>query len=91
MRPVPLPDGFFGVVDERERLLVQDLCSLREGRAWIARRRGLVAILCVVLVLLAGCGEDWASYDKPVGAETDWHACMRQHAPLDRSACRDLK
>jgi len=50
----------------------------------------VVILLCL---LLSGCGEDWGSYEKPAkgGKESDWHACMRQHDPIHRNVCRDLK
>jgi len=52
-----------------------------------------VVIALLSLLCLAGCGEDWADYHKPANpeSETDWHRCMRQHDPVHRSACRDLR
>lgn len=49
--------------------------------------------LMKTLVLLASCGDDYASYEKPTdpSMETEWHKCMRQNIPTTRHVCRDLK
>jgi len=48
----------------------------------------------LLLLLLTGCGDDFASYNKPANAdqETEWHRCMRQSNPIGRtSKCQDLR
>jgi hypothetical protein len=61
---------------------------------------GLAALL--LFLLLTGCGDDFASYDKPAPTydkdgnrqdhETEWHRCMRQSSPIGRSSkCQDLR
>jgi len=51
--------------------------------------RPIIALL--VCLLVAGCGEKYASYDYATNDETEWHRCMRQHTPVRRNACDDLK
>ena len=50
-------------------------------------------IAALSLIALTGCGDDFASYEKPAnGQETEWHRCMRQSAPVGRSSkCQDLR
>lgn len=51
-------------------------------------------IAIILMLLLAGCGDDYATYEAPAdGAyESEWHKCMRQSAPIGRSAkCQDLR
>lgn len=52
----------------------------------------VVVGIVVLAFLLCGCGENWDSYDRPEnGNETEWHKCMREHDPVHRHVCRDLR
>jgi hypothetical protein len=48
----------------------------------------LTAILMLALLVLAGCGDDFATYNRPANPdqETEWHRCMRQSSPIGRSS-----
>lgn len=57
---------------------------------WPAPLAAFLLILCGLL--LSSCGDDYASYEKPSGPETEWHRCMRQSSPIGRSfKCQDLR
>jgi hypothetical protein len=51
-------------------------------------------LVLLALLLLSGCGDDFATYNKPAHSdqETEWHRCMRQSSPIGRAAkCEDLR
>lgn len=51
-------------------------------------------IVIMAALLLASCGDDYASYERPADPtmETEWHKCMRMNSPIGRSAkCQDLR
>jgi hypothetical protein len=51
-----------------------------------------ILILATLAVLLCGCGESWDNYgEESFPGETEYHKCMREHDPVHRNVCRELR
>lgn len=56
----------------------------------------MTRLAIIALLLLTGCGADYATYEAPPTAasradESDYHRCMRQTPVLHRNECRELQ